>query len=94
MECRYLFISAKPSIIIPLRERLSGLTRNLTGEHHPGGIDLRATQYYAPTLRQAPAEAEIPSHKLLVRGGFIRPLTSGVFTYLPLGLRVLHRAVS
>ncbi len=52
---------------------------------------MRATQYYAPTLRQAPAEAEIPSHKLLVRGGFIRPLTSGVFTYLPLGLRVLRR---
>jgi len=52
---------------------------------------LRATQYYAPTLRQAPAEAEIPSHKLLVRGGFIRPLASGVFTYLPLGLRVLRR---
>lgn len=52
---------------------------------------MRASQYYAPTLRQAPAEAEIPSHKLLVRGGFIRPLTSGVFTYLPLGLRVLRR---
>ncbi len=52
---------------------------------------MRASQYYAPTLRQAPAEAEIPSHKLLVRGGFIRPLTAGVFTFLPLGLRVLRR---
>ncbi len=49
---------------------------------------MRASQFYAPTLRQAPAEAEIPSHKLLVRGGFIRPLTAGVFTFLPLGLWV------
>ena len=89
-----LCIYANLSIIIALRERLSRLTRNLTSEQESGGINLRATQYYAPTLRQAPAEAEIPSHKLLVRGGFIRPLTSGVFTYLPLGLRVLRRAVS
>lgn len=52
---------------------------------------MRASEFYAPTLREAPAEAEIPSHKLLVRGGFIRPLTAGVFTFLPLGLRVLRR---
>jgi prolyl-tRNA synthetase len=51
---------------------------------------LRSTAYHAPTLRQAPSEAEAPSHQLLLRGGFIRQLTAGVFTYLPLGLRVLR----
>ncbi|MGD9497384.1 MAG: proline--tRNA ligase [Armatimonadota bacterium] len=50
-----------------------------------------ASQYYMPTLREAPAEAEIPSHRLLLRGGFIRPLAAGVFTFLPLGLRVLSK---
>ncbi|MEN6343846.1 MAG: proline--tRNA ligase [Armatimonadia bacterium] len=52
---------------------------------------MRASRYYAPTLRQAPVEAEIASHKMLVRGGFIRPLTAGVFDWLPLGLRVLRK---
>lgn len=48
-----------------------------------------ASQYYMPTLREAPAEAEIPSHRLLLRGGFIRPVAAGIFTFLPLGQRVL-----
>jgi len=52
---------------------------------------LRATHFYAPTLRQVPSEAEIPSHQLLLRGGFIRQLSAGVFTFLPLGLRVLRK---
>ncbi len=51
---------------------------------------MRASRYYAPTLRQAPVEAELASHKLLLRGGFIRPLAAGVFSWLPLGLRVLR----
>ena len=49
------------------------------------------TQLFAPTLRDAPSEAEMISHKLLLRGGFIRPLASGVYSYLPLGLRVLNK---
>jgi prolyl-tRNA synthetase len=52
---------------------------------------VRASQYYLPTLRQAPAEAEIASHRLLLRGGYIRPLAAGVFSFLPLGLRVLRK---
>ncbi len=51
---------------------------------------MRATQFYAPTLRQAPGDAELPSHRLLLRGGFIRPLGSGTYTFLPLGLRALR----
>ena len=52
---------------------------------------MRYTQLFAPTLRDAPSEAEMVSHKLLLRGGFIRPLASGVYSYLPLGLRVLNK---
>ena len=52
---------------------------------------MRFTQLFAPTLRDAPREAELVSHKLLLRGGFIRPLASGVYSYLPLGLRVLNK---
>ena len=52
----------------------------------------RASQLFLPTLRDAPADAEAVSHKLLVRGGFIRQVSAGLWTYLPLGWRV-HRKV-
>ena len=52
---------------------------------------MRATQLFFPTLREAPKDAEMVSHRLLLRGGFIRPLASGVYSYLPLGLRVLNK---
>jgi prolyl-tRNA synthetase len=52
----------------------------------------RASQLFLPTLRDDPADAEAVSHKLLVRGGFIRQVAAGVWTYLPLGWRV-HRKV-
>ena len=52
---------------------------------------MRASQLFAPTLREAPQEAQLISHSLLLRGGFMRPLSSGVYTYLPLGLKVLNK---
>src|SRR4029078_12806047 len=52
----------------------------------------RASQLFLPTLRDAPADAEALSHKLLVRGGLIRQLSAGLWTFLPLGSRV-HRQV-
>jgi prolyl-tRNA synthetase len=52
----------------------------------------RASKLFLPTLREAPAEAEAISHKLLVRGAYIRQVSAGVWTYLPLGWRV-HRKV-
>lgn len=52
---------------------------------------MRATKLFAPTLREAPKDADLISHKLLLRGGFIRGLASGVYSYLPLGLRVLNK---
>ncbi len=48
----------------------------------------RASQLFLPTLRDDPADAEAASHKLLVRGGFIRQVGAGLWTYLPLGWRV------
>jgi prolyl-tRNA synthetase len=52
---------------------------------------MRWSQTYIPTLREDPAEAEILSHKLLVRGGFIRKLAAGVYIYLPMMQRVLAK---
>ncbi|AKX93805.1 proline--tRNA ligase [Moorella thermoacetica] len=52
---------------------------------------MRASELLAPTLRETPAEAEIVSHQLLLRGGFIRKAAAGIYTYLPLGRRVLAK---
>ena len=46
---------------------------------------------FAPTLREDPSEAEAPSHRLLVRAGFIRQLAAGIYTSLPLGLRSMRK---
>jgi len=46
------------------------------------------SQTFVPTLKESPADAEIASHKLLVRAGLVRKLGGGLYTYMPLGLRV------
>lgn len=52
---------------------------------------MRTTQFYFPTLKETPADAEIISHQLMLRAGMIRKLTSGIYTWLPLGLRILKK---
>jgi len=52
---------------------------------------MRWTQTYIPTLREVPSEAELISHRLLLRGGFIRKLAAGVYIYLPLMQRVIDK---
>lgn len=52
---------------------------------------MRMSKMLAPTLREVPAEAEIMSHKLMLRAGMIRKLAAGIYSYLPLGLRSLHK---
>src|SRR5438105_10502921 len=52
----------------------------------------RASQLYLPTLRDAPADADAVSHKLLVRAGFIRQVSAGLWSFTPLGWRS-HRKV-
>src|SRR5690554_5964126 len=46
---------------------------------------------YSPTLRETPADAEIISHKLMIRAGLLRRAAAGIYTYLPLGLRVIRK---
>ncbi len=55
---------------------------------------MRWSRFYIPTLKEAPGDAEIISHKLLIRAGMIRKLTSGIYTWLPLGLRTLNKAAN
>ena len=52
---------------------------------------MKMSKFYAPTLREVPAEAELISHQLLLRAGMIRKLASGVYTYLPLAVRVIKK---
>lgn len=52
---------------------------------------MRWSKQLIPTLREAPQEAEIPSHQLMLRAGLIRKLASGLYTFLPLGLRALQK---
>jgi prolyl-tRNA synthetase len=52
---------------------------------------MKASQYTIATLKETPADADIASHQLLVRAGFIRKLASGIYSWLPMGLRVLQK---
>ncbi|HMZ14781.1 MAG TPA: proline--tRNA ligase [Mycobacterium sp.] len=54
----------------------------------------RMSELFLRTLRDDPADAEVPSHKLLIRAGYIRPIAPGLYSWLPLGLRVLRRIES
>lgn len=49
------------------------------------------SQFFIPTLKESPSDAEIASHKLLVRAGLVRKLGGGLYTYMPLGLRVMQK---
>ncbi len=52
---------------------------------------MRYSQSLIPTLKETPAEAEVVSHRLLLRGGYIRKLTAGIYSYLPLGLAAIRK---
>jgi prolyl-tRNA synthetase len=51
----------------------------------------RLSKFLIPTLKEAPAEAEVPSHILMVRGGYLRKVAAGIYSFLPLGWRVLQK---
>jgi prolyl-tRNA synthetase len=53
---------------------------------------MRLSKYLIPTLREVPAEAEVVSHKAMLRAGMIKKLASGVYSYLPLGLKAIRKA--
>jgi prolyl-tRNA synthetase len=52
---------------------------------------MKASQFHVSTLKEAPADAEIVSHKLMTRAGMIRKLAGGIYSYMPMGLRVIRR---
>ncbi len=52
---------------------------------------MRASQYFIATLKEAPSDAEIVSHQLMLRAGLIRRLAGGIYTWMPMGLRVLRK---
>ena len=52
---------------------------------------MRASQFFLSTLKEAPSEAELPSHKLMLRAGLIKRLASGLYSWMPLGYRVLKK---
>ena len=52
---------------------------------------MRWSKSCIPTFKEDPSEAEVPSHKLMLRSGFIRKLTSGVYTFLPMGYRTVRK---
>ena len=54
-------------------------------------VALRMSSLFAPTLKEVPAEAELASHRLLLRAGFIRKNAAGIYSFLPLGWRSLHK---
>ncbi|BFR48835.1 proline--tRNA ligase [Nitratidesulfovibrio sp. HK-II] len=55
---------------------------------------MRWSNCYIPTLKEAPADAEVVSHKLLTRAGMIRKLTSGIYIYMPLGLKAIEKTAA
>ncbi|MBS3765392.1 proline--tRNA ligase, partial [Candidatus Bipolaricaulota bacterium] len=52
---------------------------------------MKLSNYYLPTLKETPADAELESHKLMLKAGMIRKATAGVYSYLPIGFKVLKK---
>ena len=52
---------------------------------------MRYSNYFLPTLKEIPAEAEVVSHKLMLRAGMMNKLAAGIYNYLPMGLRVIRK---
>ena len=60
-------------------------------QYHTGKKKMRYSQLLVPTLKEVPADAEVVSHVLLLRAGFIRKLTAGIYSYLPMGLAAIRK---
>ncbi|HNJ84156.1 MAG TPA: proline--tRNA ligase, partial [Piscinibacter sp.] len=52
---------------------------------------MKSTQFFVSTLKEAPADAEVVSHKLMMRAGLIKRLGAGIYNYMPMGLRVIRK---
>jgi prolyl-tRNA synthetase len=69
--------------------------RRKRGDDRVGGVGslagMRMSALFLRTLREDPADADVDSHRLLVRAGYIRRVSAGIYSWLPLGIRVLHK---
>ena len=52
---------------------------------------MKASRFFVATLKEAPADAEIVSHRLMLRAGLIKRLSAGIYSYMPMGLRVMRK---
>ena len=52
---------------------------------------MKASRFFISTLKEAPADAEVASHRLMMRAGMIKKLGTGIYTYMPMGLRVIRK---
>ena len=55
---------------------------------------MRLSAYFLPTLKETPSEAQIASHRLMLRAGMVRQSAAGIYSWLPLGLRVLDKVAN
>jgi prolyl-tRNA synthetase len=62
--------------------------------NHPGADPMKSSRFFIATLKEVPAEAELVSHRLMLRAGLIRRLAAGIYTWLPLGLKILRKVES
>ena len=65
--------------------------RNRVSSRYGSAVLIRLSTLFLRTLRDDPADADVPSHRLLVRAGYIRRVAPGIYSWLPLGLTVLRR---
>ena len=52
---------------------------------------MRLSRYFLPTLKEAPSDAQIVSHQLMLRAGMIRKVAAGIYSYMPMGLRAIRK---
>ncbi len=55
---------------------------------------MKWSKFFIPTVKEIPADAEVPSHQLMIRAAIIRKVASGTYTYLPLGQRILLKVIN
>src|SRR5688572_17639827 len=65
--------------------------RGLPADEPNAHSRMKATQFFISTLKEAPADAEVVSHKLMMRAGLIKRLGAGIYSYMPMGLRVIRK---
>src|SRR5476651_659628 len=69
----------------------SGFTGNFPCPNDSPGVPMRLSRFFLPILKETPKEAEIVSHRLMLRAGMMRQEAAGIYAFLPLGLRVLKK---